>query len=142
MRFAIVVSDFNKEICDGLLAGAKAYLEEKNISLPAEDIFYAPGAFEIPLFAKKIAAFKKYDGIIGLGCVIKGETAHFEYISSAAALGIQMASLETGLPISFGVLTTYNQNDAKARSIPGENNKGREAARACVKSVLAFHEKK
>src|SRR6185437_12119087 len=96
------------------------------------DLFEAPGAFEIPLIAQTLAETGRYDGIIGLGCVIKGETAHFEYISQSASLGLIQAMLKTGIPISFGILTTYTDGQAAARSRPGVENKGREAALACL----------
>ena len=131
MRFAIVLSEFHRAICDGLLKGARTYLEEEGCPVSSKDIFLSPGAFEIPLLAKKLAKTKRYDGIISLACLIKGETAHFEYISSSVSWGIQKLSLEMEIPISFGVLTTYNWKDAEKRSLFSENNKGREAAKAC-----------
>ena len=140
MKLAIVVSEFHPEICNSLVAGARSYLEENSIPFCKEDVFYAPGAFEVPLLAKRIAISKKYDGIITIACIIKGETAHFEYISSAVALGIQMVALETQIPISFGVLTTYTREDAEKRARPGENNKGTETAQACLRSVQALQQ--
>lgn len=84
-RFAIVVSRFNEEVTSGLLRGARAYLSEKSIALRDEDVLSAPGAFEIPLIAQTLAQTGQFDGVICLGCVIKGDTAHFEYISEAAS---------------------------------------------------------
>src|SRR5476649_1222274 len=123
MRFAIVVSRFNPEITNGLLAGAKNYLKEKKIKVAEGDVFYAPGAFELPLIAKRLAKKKKYHGVICLGCVIKGETMHFEFISLAATLGILQAGLETGKPVAFGVLTTLDDAQAIKRSRPDAHNK-------------------
>lgn len=131
MRFAIVVSRFNTEVTDGLLGGAKKFLAEKKIKLASSDIFYAPGAFELPLIAKKLASKKKYSGVICLGCVIKGDTMHFEFISLAATMGILQAGLETSKPISFGVLTTVTEGQAFDRSRNDAHNKGIEAAAAC-----------
>lgn len=133
-RFAIVVSRFNEEVTSGLLRGARAYLSEKAIALRDEDVLSAPGAFEIPLIAQKLAETKKFDGVICLGCVIKGDTAHFEYISEAASAGLMRASLATGIPLTFGILTTYTDEQAILRSRDDEHNKGREAAAACLEA--------
>ena len=133
-RFAIVVSRFNEEVTSGLLRGARAYLSEKSIALRDEDVLPAPGAFEIPLIAQTLAQTGKFDGVICLGCVIKGDTAHFEYISEAASTGLMNASLATGIPLTFGILTTYTDEQAILRSRDDEHNKGREAAAACLDS--------
>lgn len=135
MRFAIVVSRFNETVTQGLLRGALRFLAEKGISHAQEDTFYAPGAFEIPLIAKKLARTRSYDGVICLGSVIKGETAHFEFISLGATIGIQLSMLETEVPISFGILTTYTEDQAEARSRDNAENKGLEAAKACLESA-------
>lgn len=139
-NFAVVVSRFNDEITMSLLAGAKEYLREQRIEVPDHNVFMAPGAFEIPLIAKTLAKTKKYDGVICLGAVIKGDTAHFEFISLGATIGIQQASLETGVPISFGILTTYTDEQATARAQTNSSNKGREAAAACLESCLILDE--
>src|SRR3989344_6792364 len=131
MRFAIVVSRFNPDVTNGLLEGAKRFLREKKIKVAESDIYAAPGAFELPLIAKKLAKKKKYSGVICLGCVIKGDTMHFEFISLAATMGILQAGLETEKPISFGVLTVLDENQAEARSRNDSQNKGVEAAAAC-----------
>ena len=133
-RFAIVVSRFNEEVTGGLLRGTKQYLGEKGIMIAAEDLFHAPGAFEIPLIAQKLAQTKLYSGVICLGCVIKGDTAHFEFISLGATIGLVQASLATETPITFGILTTYTDDQAHARSRDDAHNKGREAAAACLES--------
>ena len=117
------------------LVGALRFLTEKGISHAQEDTFYAPGAFEIPLIAKKLARTRSYDGVICLGSVIKGETAHFEFISLGATIGIQLSMLETEVPISFGILTTYTEDQAEARSRDNAENKGLEAAKACLESA-------
>jgi 6,7-dimethyl-8-ribityllumazine synthase len=132
-RIAIVVSEFNREITGGLLQGAREALSERGVKFIDE--FNAPGAFEIPLIAKKLATVGSYQGVICLGCVIKGDTAHFEFISLGATLGIQWASLETGVPISFGILTTYSEEQGIVRSAKDEHNKGREAALAVLGSL-------
>ncbi len=131
MRFAIVVSRFNPEVTNGLLEGAKSFLKGKKIKVAADDVFAAPGAFELPLIAKHLAKKKKYSGVICLGCVIKGDTMHFEFISLAATLGILQAGLESEKPVSFGVLTTLTDAQAHSRSRADAHNKGIEAAAAC-----------
>jgi 6,7-dimethyl-8-ribityllumazine synthase len=135
MRFAIVVSRFNAEITEGLLKGATEYLSEQGVKLDPKDIFRAPGAFETPLIAQKLARTGRYSGVVCLGCVIKGDTAHFEFISLGVTVGIMQASLATDTPISFGILTTYNDEQAEVRSTPGAHNKGREAAAACFETA-------
>jgi 6,7-dimethyl-8-ribityllumazine synthase len=140
MKFALVVSKFNPEVTDGLVDGAKNYLKEKGITAQAEDTFLVPGAFEIPLIAQGLAKLKKYSGIICLGCVIKGDTAHFEFISLGATLGIMQSMLTTETPIAFGVLTTYTDEQAQIRSQPDSHNKGREAAAACYEAALTLHQ--
>ncbi len=142
-RLAVVISRFNPEVTLGLLAGSKAYLAERGLNLAEGDIYNAPGAFEIPLIAKALAKSGRYDGVICLGCVIKGDTAHFEYISLGATMGLMTASLETGVPLTFGILTTYTDEQANVRSRDDAHNKGREAAAACVEAleVLAVIER-
>lgn len=137
-RLAIVVSRFNEEVTSGLLNGASELLRESGIELPDDALIEAPGAFEIPLLAQALAQSGRFDGVICLGCVIKGDTAHFEYISQAASSGLMTASLATGIPLAFGILTTYTDDQAIARSRDDAHNKGREAAAACLASVEAL----
>jgi 6,7-dimethyl-8-ribityllumazine synthase len=134
-KFAVVVSRFNEEVTSGLLRGTTQYLASKDIQLDPADIFEAPGAFETPLIAQKLAKCGRYDGVICLGCVIKGDTAHFEFISLGATIGILQASLATETPVSFGILTTYTDEQAAVRSADDAHNKGREAAAACLESA-------
>lgn len=138
-RIALIVSQFNPEITDGLRNGAIGYLSEKDVSIAAEDVYSAPGAFEIPLIAKRLA-HAGFDGVICLGCVIKGETAHFDYICEAVAHGLMQVGLETGKPITFGILTSYNEAQAVQRSQGNEHNKGREAAAACMETLRTINE--
>jgi 6,7-dimethyl-8-ribityllumazine synthase len=140
MKFAIVVSKFNEESTGGLLHGALSYLKEKKVPCSQKDIFHAPGAFELPLIAKKLAKKKKYSGVICLGCVIKGDTMHFEFISLASTMGILQTSLETEKPITFGVLTTLNEEQALRRSRKNAENKGIEAAAACFETAKLLNE--
>ena len=135
MRFAIVVSEFNPDVTNGLLEGALGYLKEVVAKVSEKDVFHAPGAFELPLFAQRLAKKKKYAGVICLGCVIKGDTMHFEFISLAATMGILRTSLDTSKPVTFGVLTTLDERQAEVRSRKGPENKGIEAARACFETA-------
>lgn len=122
----------------GLLKGAIAYLEEHGVSVAEEQIYSAPGAFEIPLIAQTLARSGKVDGVVCLGCVIKGDTAHFEYISLASTTGLMNASLATGVPLTFGILTAYTDEQAIVRSRDDAHNKGREAAAACLEALAAL----
>ncbi len=126
-RFAIVASEYNSVITDRLIDGAKRALRaQKQVS-----VIKVPGCFEIPLAVKQVAASKKYDGIVAVGCVLRGETPHFEYISRAVSEGLQRVALETGVPVGFGVLTVHTVEQAMDRS--GESgNKGFEAAMAAL----------
>ena len=133
MKLAIVTSRFNEEVTRGLKKGVFQVLAERGITHFEE--FDAPGAFEIPLIAKKLAKSKRFDGVICLGCVIKGDTAHFEFISLGAAIGIQQVALETEVPIAFGILTTYTDEQAAVRSRDNAHNKGREAALAVIEAL-------
>ena len=131
-RFGIIVSRFNGFVTERLLEGAMEALkahggEEKDI-----DIVRVPGAFEIPLLAKKLASSGKYDALICLGAVIRGDTPHFEYIAEAAARGIEAVILEHRLPVSFGVLTTNNVEQAMERAGAKTENKGFEAALTAI----------
>jgi 6,7-dimethyl-8-ribityllumazine synthase len=134
-RIALVVSRFNQEVTNGLKEGALKYLGEQGINVPSANILSAPGAFEIPLIAKALAKSGKYDGVVCLGCVTKHETAHFEFVSLGATMGLMQAILETEVPIAFGILTTYTDEQAKARSAADANNKGIEAVAACIETL-------
>lgn len=137
-RIAIAVSRFNQEITDGLLRGACNHLSAHGAPVADEDIVDAPGAFELPLIAQTLARTGRYDGVVCLGCVIKGDTAHFEFISLGASLGLMTASLAAEVPITFGILTTYTDEQAQARSLDDDANKGREAAGACLQTILTL----
>ena len=131
-RFAIVVSSFNQEITDGLLRGARAVLSEAGVKDADVTLVRVPGAFEIPLAARYLAASGQHDAIVCLGCLIKGDTMHFEYIADAVSHGIMAVGADTGVPVAFGVLTTLTEEQAVARAVDGPDNKGREAALAAV----------
>ena len=131
-RFAVVVSRFNEEITAGLLRGARQALAEASVRDEDITILHAPGAFEIPVTASCAAETGRFVAVICLGCVIKGETMHFEYIASAACHGIAEAAAATGVPMTLGVLTALTEEQALARAADGPGNKGREAALAAV----------
>ena len=131
LKIAIVAARFNAEITERLIAGAQEALR----GLAEVSLFQVPGAFEIPLAAKQAALSKRFDAIVAIGCVIRGETAHFEYISHVASTGIAQVSLETGVPVTFGVLTVDTDEQAMARSVPGGDNRGYHAAQAAVEMV-------
>jgi 6,7-dimethyl-8-ribityllumazine synthase len=111
----IVVSKFNAEITNALLERALAELDEIGVPRDAVMIMPVPGAFELPVAAMALAKTRRYSAIVALGCVIRGETPHFDYIASEAASGLQLAAIETGVPVSFGVLTVENRKQAEER---------------------------
>ena len=137
-RFAIVVSTFNREITDGLLRGARQALADAGVGDNDVAVVRVPGAFEIPVTALELATSGSYDAIICIGCLIKGDTMHFEYIASAACTGIAEASTSTGVPMALGVLTTLTEEQAAQRAADGPGNKGREAAEAAVEMATLF----
>jgi len=116
-RIALIVSQFNSEVTNGLRSGALAYLSENDVSIAPEDIYSAPGAFEMPLIAKRLAH------------------AGFDGVSEAVVHGLMQVGLETGKPITFGILTTFTDAQAVERSQDNEHNKGREAAAACMDAL-------
>jgi 6,7-dimethyl-8-ribityllumazine synthase len=134
-RFAIVASRFNAEIAERLIEGAKNALRQTGADLERVPVIRVPGAFEIPLAARHAALSSKYDAIIAIGCVIRGDTPHFEYISNHVSSGIGQIALETGIPIAFGVLTVNTDDQAMTRSEANSENKGFEAAMAAVEMV-------
>lgn len=135
LRIAIVASRFNPRIVDGLVAGARDALNRMNAAENQVAVFRVPGAFEIPLAAERAASTGRYDGVIALGCVIRGETAHFEYIAREASAGVARVALDHRIPVGFGVLTVDTDEQALARSGAGAENKGFEAAVAVVEMI-------
>ena len=129
----IVVSRFNGEIVNRLLASALAELEQAGVDKQTITVMAVPGAFELPLGAMALAKTRRYSCIVALGCVIRGETAHFEYISGEAASGLQLAALETGVPVAFGVLTVDTVEQAEARI-----DKGADAVRTALEMADLF----
>jgi len=135
-RFAIVVSRFNEEITSSLRRAALNALLDRG----AENVqvFDVPGAYEIPQAARAAAESGRFDAVVCLGCVIRGETPHFDYISSAVTHGIMAAAGDTGIPMAFGVLTTDTVAQATARAGDGPDNKGREAAHAAIEMAALY----
>jgi 6,7-dimethyl-8-ribityllumazine synthase len=134
----IAVSRFNGDITTRLLDGALEALQAAGVLREAIDVMPVPGAFELPLGAMALAKTRRYACVIALGCVIRGETPHFEYISAEAASGLQLAALETGVPVSFGVLTCETREQAVARSGGARGNKGADAARSALEMADVF----
>jgi 6,7-dimethyl-8-ribityllumazine synthase len=132
LKFGIVVSRFNELITSKLLEGALDCLKRHDADEENIEIFYCPGSFEIPLVAKKLAQTGKYDALICLGAVIRGETPHFDYIASEVSKGIAQVQLETGVPISFGVITTDDVEQALNRAGIKVGNKGWDAALTAI----------
>ena len=131
----IVVSKFNEPVTSRLLAGAQETLQQLGTDTDHTQLVRVPGAFELPLAAQALAQSQQVDAVICLGAVIRGETAHFEYISESVSRGIGSVSLETGIPIIFGVLTTNTVEQAMERSESSERNKGAEAARTAIEMI-------
>src|SRR5437870_4946011 len=131
-RFAIVVSKYHDFVTDRLQTGALAALSAAGADLDAVTLVRVPGAFEIPAAARLAAETGLCDAVICLGCLIRGETPHFEYIASAVSNGLTAASAATGIPMAFGVLTTNSVEEAIARAGDGPSNKGHEAAAAAI----------
>ena len=132
LRLAIIVSRFNEFITERLLNGATEALEQAGADSKRVEIVRVPGSFEIPVAAKRMALTGRYDALIALGCIIRGETRHYDYISAEVTRGVQLAAIESGVPIAFGVLTTENLDQAIDRAGAKSGNKGAEAALAAV----------
>ena len=132
LRFALVVSKYHDFVTDRLQKGALSALTAAGVAASEVTVLRVPGAFEIPLAAQHAAKSGRFDAIVCLGCVIRGETPHFDYICSAVAHGLTSAAAATGVPMAFGVLTTNSVEEALARAGEGVSNKGYEAAVAAI----------
>jgi 6,7-dimethyl-8-ribityllumazine synthase len=132
LRVAVVRARYNDHITSGLLAGAEEYLSAAGADY---DVYESPGSFELPLISKRLAG-AGYDAVVALGAVINGETDHYVYVAGCASEGLLRASLDTGVPIAFGVLTVQQEEHALSRSAAGPGNKGSEAAAAAVETAL------
>ncbi len=132
LKIGVVVGRFNDLITGRLLDGAQDALRRHQVAEDSIDVAYVPGAFELPIVAKKMAQTGKYDAVVTLGCVIRGATSHYDYVCNEAAKGIAKASDDTGVPVIFGVLTTENIEQAIERAGTKAGNKGAESAVAAI----------
>jgi 6,7-dimethyl-8-ribityllumazine synthase len=138
MRVALIVSTYHGFITTRLEAGARAVLHEAGIADSAIETFPVPGAFELAQAASLVAHSGQWSAVVCLGCLIRGETPHFQIIADAAADGIMRAAQASAVPIAFGVLTTHTAEEALARAGDGDANKGREAARAALEMAALY----
>lgn len=136
-KIAVAVTDYHRRYTDKLLAGVRAGLGDGNpdCGLAKVEVFRAPGSFELPLLAKKLAGSRAYAAVICLGCIIRSDTPHFDYVAAECSRGIMQAGLETGVPVIFGVLTLDNEQQAIDRTRDDETNRGFEAARAALTMI-------
>lgn len=134
-KIAVVAARFNSHIVDELVSGCVGRLTELNVIDSNIELYRVPGAYELPLAAKLAARTRKFDAVICLGCVIRGETAHFEYVAGQCARGIQQVMLEEALPVIFGVLTTENEDQARQRIGGTHGHAGRSAAEAAAEMI-------
>ncbi|MBI5698917.1 6,7-dimethyl-8-ribityllumazine synthase [Candidatus Saganbacteria bacterium] len=132
LKVGIVVSRFNELVSKGLLSGALDCLKRHGAAEASIEVAWVPGSFESPLIAKKMASSKKYDALICLGAVIRGATSHFEYVASEAAKGVAKVSLDTGVPVVFGILTCDTLEQALERAGAKPGNKGFAAAQSAI----------
>jgi len=139
LRFGIVVSRFNSFITERLLSAAVDALERAGAGSKDVDVVHVPGSFELPLAAKKLAATGKYDALIAIGCILRGETAHYDYVCSETARGLQLAQMDSGLPIIFCVLTCDTLEQAIDRAGLKGGNKGFEAGLAAIEMAQLSH---
>lgn len=131
-KFAIVVARFNSFITEKLVEGALDALKRHGVNEGDISVVWVPGSFELPVVVKRLAEAKKHDAVIALGCVIRGATAHFDYVAGEAAKGIGQAAMSTGVPVIFGVLTTDSIEQAIERAGTKAGNKGVDAAMAAI----------
>ena len=134
-RVIVIASRFNEFVVSGLVKGAVGAWEKHGGNASDLVVARAPGAFELPVLARRLARSGNYDAIVALGCVIRGDTAHFEYVAGECARGLQNVAVDTGVPVVFGVLTTETVEQALQRSAPGGSNKGGEAMETALEMV-------
>jgi len=138
-RFAVVAARFNERISKRLLSGAMRALASGGVTDEAVEVHWVPGSFELPQAAALLARTGRYAAIVCVGCVIKGETPHFDFVAGQAAAGIQQVALETGVPATFGVITALTEAQALARSGGEVGNRGQEAAEAALEMAAFIH---
>ncbi len=134
-RFALVAARFNQSVVDHLVEGAKEGFKNNKVAEESIDLIWVPGSFEIPMVAKRLAATGKYAAVVCLGAVIRGDTDHYEYVAGEAARGVAEASMTTGVPVIFGILTCATEEQALDRAGGKEGNKGYDAALAAIEMV-------
>ena len=137
-RVAIVAARFNDFIVTSLLKGARAAWLERGGTAGNLTVVRVPGAFELPVVARRLAASGRYDAVVALGCVIRGDTPHFDYVAGEAARGLQLAGLETGIPVAFGVLTVESLEQALERAATTAGNKGGEAMESALEMAAVM----
>ena len=135
LKVAVLHAAFNEEVVGGLLAGAREALKEMGAADKDVEVVEVPGAFELPLAARAAAHYGRFDAVVALGAVIRGETDHYEHVAREASAGLAAVARETMVPVGFGVLTVEKEAQALARARPGPENKGAEAARAAIAMV-------
>ncbi len=135
MRLAVVTARFNADMTGPLSAGCREELSGLGLAAEALTTVDVPGCFELPIVAKELAASGRFDAIICIGAIIRGDTPHFDFVSAETASGIQRAAMDTGVPVIFGVLTTDNEEQARARIGGAAGHKGREAALTAIEMV-------
>lgn len=138
LRLAIAVSRFNDFVTSRLLEGARDAAADFGVASDAVDVVWVPGCFELPIMAKALASSGRYDAVVCLGAVIRGETPHFDYVAGQAAEGIQRVALDTGVPCAFGVITTNTVEQALARAGGKKGNKGYDAVVTAIETVNAL----
>ena len=137
-RVAIVAARFNDFVVASLLKGARATWHERGGAAQDLTVVRVPGAFELPVVARRLASSGRYDAVVALGCVIRGDTPHFDYIAGEAARGLQLAGLETGVPVIFGVLTVESLEQALERAATTAGNKGGEAMESALEMAAVM----
>ncbi len=140
LRIAVAVSKFNENVTRRLLQGALGALRKCGVAEESVDVAWAPGAYDLPVIAQTLARTGRYDAIVCLGCVIRGETTHDRYVASGATTGLIQVSLESSLPVTFGVLTTQTLEQAEARSGGAYGDKGQDAALAAVEMARVLRQ--
>ena len=135
IRVALVATRWNTGIVDALIEGARACLADWGVTQSRVDEFKVPGAFEVPLALEQLAHSRRYDGVVALGAVIRGDTPHFDFVAGECARGLQEVALRHRLPVGFGVLTVNTAEQAAERAGPGQDNKGYEATSAMLEMV-------
>ena len=138
LHFAVVVARFNEDVTARLLSGARTAFERHGVRDDDVDVAWVPGAFELPIAARKLAESRRYDAIVCLGAVIRGETPHLDVLASSTAQALQAVAREFALPVAFGLITCENEEQAWARAGGERGNKGAEAALAAIEMVGVF----